>query len=241
MAPMDHRDIKALTFDVLGTVVAHRDSLIRAGRALGRTKGIDIDWEKLVDRWRAHQEEMLNRERKEGRGWAKAFVLYRRSLERAFVELGVSGLSPADLDEYNRSWERLDPWPDSVEGLTRLKRRFVIAAMSNANISMIVNGAKYAGLPWDMVLGSEIAKHYKPHPDVYLMGADCLSCRPQECLMVAAHNYDLLAAQKNGFRTAFVDRGSRAHTPGDREDLQPGGKFDMVVKDLNELATQLGC
>ena len=238
---MDISEIKALTFDVLGTVVAHRDSLIREGRAFGHAKGIDVDWEKLVDRWREHQGLALDEERKAGAGWAKSFVLYRRSLEHVLAEFGVTGLGPADIDEYNRTWERLDPWPDSVTGLTRMKKKFIIAAMSNANISMIINGAKHAGLPWDTVLGSEIAKHYKPHPDVYLMAADTLGVKPDECMMVAAHNYDLMAAQECGYRAAFIDRGSPAHGPDDTEDLEPAGDFDLVAKDLLDLADQLGC
>lgn len=238
---MDISKIKALTFDVLGTVVAHRDSLIREGRKLGRDKGIDVDWEAFADRWREHQGAALDAERQAGTGWTKSFVLYRRSLEHVFAEFGVTDLDPADIDEYNRTWERLDPWPDSVAGLTRMKKKFVIAAMSNANISMIIKGAKHAGLPWDTVLGSEIAKHYKPHPDVYLMAADFLGCAPEECLMVAAHNYDLIAAQECGYRAAFIDRGAPAHGPGDTEDVEPTGDFDLVAKDLVDLADKLGC
>ena len=238
---MDTSQIKALTFDVLGTVVAHRGSLIREGRKLGRDKGIDVDWEAFVDRWRAHQGMTLDAERDAGRGWTKSFVLYRRSLDYVLAEFGFQGLSPADIDDYNRTWERLDPWPDSQAGLTRLKDKFIIAAMSNANISMIINGAKYAGLPWDMVLGSEIAKHYKPHPDVYLMAADYLGVRPAQCMMVAAHNYDLVAAQECGYRAAFIDRGAPAHGPDDTEDLKPTGDYDLIAKDLLDLADQLGC
>ena len=238
---MDISAIKVLTFDVLGTVVAHRDSLIREGRKLGRDKGVDVDWEAFADRWREHQGSALDEERKAGTGWTKSFVLYRRSLEHVLAEFGVTGLSPADIDKYNRTWERLDPFPDSVEGVTRMKRRFIVAAMSNANISMIVNGAKHPGLPWDTVLGSEIAKHYKPHPDVYLMAADYLGVAPGECMMVAAHNYDLIAAQKCGYRAAFIDRGAPALGPDDTEDLEPAGDFDLVARNLLDLADQLGC
>ncbi|MDP6884251.1 MAG: haloacid dehalogenase type II [Rhodospirillales bacterium] len=234
-------EIKALTFDVLGTVVAHRDSLIREGRKLGRDKGIDVDWETFADRWREHQGSTLDEKRKAGTGWTKSFVLYRRSLEHVLAEFGITSLSPAEIDEFNRTWERLDPWPDSVAGLTRMKKKFIIAAMSNANISMIINGAKHARLPWDAVLGSEIAKHYKPHPDVYRMAADFLGVAPQECMMVAAHNYDLIGAQDCGYRAAFIDRGSPAHGAGDTEDLEPTGDFDLVAKDLLDLADKLGC
>ena len=230
---MDISQIKALTFDVLGTVVAHRGSLIREGRKLGHDKGIDVDWEAFVDRWRAHQGTSLDEERKAGKGWTKSFVLYRRSLEHVLAEFGVQGLSPADFDDYNRTWERLDPWPDSVAGLTRLKGKFIIAAMSNANISMIINGTKHAGLPWDTVLVSEIAKHYKPHRDVYLMAADYLGVRPEQCMMVAAQEY--------GYRAAFIDRGAPAHGPDDTEDLKPTGDYDLIAKDLLDLADRMGC
>lgn len=238
---MEISTIKALTFDVYGTVVAHRATTVRECQQLGRAKGLDVDWEKLVDAWRSRHEEKLNRERRGEAPWTKAAVLYRESLVEVLGKFGIGGLSDAEVDRLNGAWGRSDPWPDSVEGLSRLKRKFVIAALSNGNVALMISVARHAGLPWDMILGAEIARRYKPHPEVYLKAADCLGARPEECLMVAAHNYDLLAAQKCGFRSAFIDRGAVAHGPGDKHDLAPGGRFDLIAKDLVDLAGQLGC
>src|SRR2546426_7596121 len=140
------------------------------------------------------------------RPWTKLDDLHRESLDKLLVQFGIKGLSEAEIDPLNRAWHRLDPWPDSVPGLTRLKRRFVLATLSNGNVALIVNMARHAGLPWDTVLGAEVARHYKPQPAAYLTTAALLGLEPKQCLMVAAHNGDLAAAGKLGFRTAFVRR-----------------------------------
>lgn len=237
---MEVSQIKALTFDVFGTVVEWRNSIVREAEKLGRSKAIDADWEKFADEWRRRYRPALNKVRRGETPWTKLDVLHRANLDDVLEAFGITALAEAEIEDLNRAWERLDPWPDSVAGLTRLKSRFIIAAMSNANVSLMVNLARYAGLPWDMVLGSEVARRYKPDPEVYLTGAELLGLRPERCMMVAAHNYDLIAASNCGFRTAFVYR-REEHRPGDTRDLEPEGDFDFVAENLIELADQLGC
>jgi len=157
-------------------------------------------------------------------------------LDKVLADFGVKGLSDAEIERFNRVWHRLTPWPDSVGGLTRLKKKFIIAPLSNGNVALMTNMAKHAGLPWDVILGAELARHYKPDKEVYLTAADLLGLKPQEMMMVAAHQNDLLAARALGFRTAFVPR------PKERPnaDVTPDPVFDVVAQDFNALATALG-
>jgi 2-haloacid dehalogenase len=155
------------------------------------------------------------------------------------VQFKVTGLGEEDVDHLNRAWHRLDPWPDAVEGLTRLERRFVLATLSNGNIALMVNMAKRGGLPWDVILGAEPTKHYKPQPETYLGTADMLGLRPGECLMVAAHNNDLVAASRCGLRTAFVARPTE-HGSAQTTDLRAEHPFDVVARDFVDLAAKLG-
>jgi 2-haloacid dehalogenase len=232
--------IKALTFDVFGTVVDWRAGIVRDGEALGRAKGLSIDWGAFADAWRAQYQPMLSQVREGKLPWTKLDDLHRMSLVTLLEEFGVAGLTAADVDALNRAWHRLDPWPDVVAGLVRLKRRFVLATLSNGNVALIVNMAKRAGLPWDAVLGAEVARHYKPQREAYLMTADFLGLAPAECLMVAAHYSDLVAAQGCGFRTAYV---WRRREFGDRrkDDLPARHDLDLVVEDFGDLADRLDC
>ena len=157
--------IKALTFDVFGTVVDWRSSIIREGEALGRESGLSVDWAAFADAWRGRYHPSMDRVRRGELPWTKLDDLHRQSLDKLIVEFGITGLSDDEVDHFNRAWHRLDPWPDSVEGLTRLKRRFILATLSNGNVALIVNMAKRAGLPWDAVLGAEMARHYKRDPE----------------------------------------------------------------------------
>ena len=237
---------KALTFDVFGTVVDWRASIAREGRAFGERYGIDADWERFADDWRGLYQPSLSRVRDGERPWTRLDDLHRESLctllGRLGVAVGEGGVSAAAVDEFNRAWHRLDPWPDVVEGLTRLKRRYVLATLSNGNVALLVNMAKRAGLPWDAVLGAEAARRYKPQPEAYLTTADLLGLSPGECMMVAAHADDLRAAGSVGFRTAFVPRPDE-HGPGRRriQDVRAeGGGFDVVADDFIGLAEALG-
>jgi 2-haloacid dehalogenase len=232
--------IQALTFDVFGTVVDWRSSLIREGEALGRARGLRVDWAKFADAWRGLYQPQLERVRSGQVPWTPLDDLHRETLDRLLVDLGITGLSEAEIDHLNRAWHRLDPWPDTVAGLQRLKRRFILATLSNGNVALIVNMARRAGLPWDAVLGAEVARHYKPQPEAYLTTAALLGLRPEQCLMVAAHNGDLAAASALGLRTAFVVRPTE-HGPGQTTDLKPARAWDVVADSFVDLAERLGC
>ena len=234
---------QALTFDVFGTVVDWRTSVAREGRAFGERHGIEADWERFAEDWRGLYQPSMSRVRDGERPWTPLDDLHRESLCTLLGDLGVAigdgGVSDAAVDELNRAWHRLDPWPDVVEGLTRLKRRFVLATLSNGNVALLVNMAKRAGLPWDAVLGAEVARRYKPQPEAYLTTARLLGLAPGECMMVAAHNDDLRAAAALGFRTAFVGRPDE-HGPGQTRDLRAEDDFDIVADDFIGLAEALG-
>ena len=234
---------RALTFDVFGTVVDWRTSIAREGRAFGERHGIEADWHAFADDWRGLYQPSMSRVRDGERPWTRLDDLHRESLGKLLDGLGVvignGGPNEADVDELNRAWHRLDPWPDVVEGLTRLKRRFVLATLSNGNVALIVNMAKRAGLPWDAVLGAEVARRYKPQAEAYLSTAALLGFSPGECMMVAAHNDDLRAARSVGFRTAFVRRPAE-HGPNQTENLRAEEDYDVAVDSFIELAEALG-
>jgi 2-haloacid dehalogenase len=232
--------VKALGFDVFGTVVDWRSSIIREGRELGRAKGLDVDWEAFTDAWRGLYQPALDKVRTGAMPWTRLDDLHRMSLDRLLVEHEIRGLSESEIGHLNRVWHRLDPWPDSVSGLTRLRKKFILATLSNGNVALIVNMAKRAGLPWDAVLGAEPARHYKPQPEAYLRTADFLGCRPEECMLVAAHNGDLAAAARVGFRTAFVRRPTE-HGPTQTRDLRAEQSWDVVAESMVDLASKLGC
>lgn len=234
----DLGDIKALTFDVFGTVVDWRSGIIREGEALGRAKSIAVDWARFADAWRALYQPMLSKVRDGETDWIKLDDLHRMSLERLLDEFGIAGLGEAEIDHLNRAWHRLDPWPDVVAGLTRLKRRYVLATLSNGNVALLVNMAKRAGLPWDAVLGAEVARHYKPQPQAYRATAAFLGLDPAQCLMVAAHYHDLLAASACGFRTAYVWRRDE-FVVRPKDDLPAVHELDLVVEDFAVLADRL--
>jgi 2-haloacid dehalogenase len=232
-------EVKALTFDVFGTVVDWRSGIIREGEALGRAKGLSVDWEAFADAWRGRYQPTLSRVRDGELPWTKLDDLHRMSLDVLLPEFGIQGLSEAEVEAFNRAWHRLDPWPEAVGGLTRLKRRFTLATLSNGNVALLVNMAKRAGLPWDAVLGAEVAQAYKPQPKAYLTTASLLGLRPQECMMVAAHHSDLIAAKACGFRTAYVHR-PREFGPHPKNDLPENPGVDLVAQDFLDLAEQLG-
>jgi 2-haloacid dehalogenase len=232
--------IRALTFDVFGTVVDWRTGIIREAEALSRSTGIRFDAAKLADAWRALYQPSLEKVRRGELPWTRLDDLHRMALEQLMLDFGITGLNEEQIDHLNRAWHRLDPWPDAVAGLTRLKRRFVLATLSNGNVALIVNMAKRAGLPWDAVLGAEVARHYKPQPEAYLHTAYLLGLKPDQCMMVAAHSYDLIAAGALGFKTAFVFRRTE-HGPNQTTDLAPLRDFDIVAEDFADLAQRLEC
>lgn len=230
--------IKALTFDVFGTTVDWRGSLIRQGEAFAREKGIQVDWGAFADAWRAAYEPSMDRVRKGELPWMNLDALQRLSLESLLSQFGLQ-LSQPDKDRLVRFWHRLDPWPDSVAGLARLKQRFIVATLSNGNMALLINMAKYGGLPWDCVLSAELARRYKRDREVYDMAAALLGLEPSQVMMVAAHKNDLHAARQAGFKTAFVRRPLEWGEIG-KPDLAAEPAFNVNAEDFNDLANQLG-
>ena len=231
--------VKALTFDVFGTVVDWRSSIIREGQLLSARKGFEIDWGEFADNWRAGYGPAMNRVRTGELPWTKIDDLHRMILDELVIEHGLVGLSEGELDDFNRAWHRLSPWPDTVAGLNRLKTKYVIATLSNGNVALLTNMAKNAGLPWDAVLSAELAKHYKPDPEAYLTAADLLGLSPEQVMMVAAHPGDLRAAARTGLRTAYVVR-PLEQGPGRIVSNNTTGEFDYTANDFLDLARQLG-
>ena len=230
---------KVIVFDTFGTVVDWRGSLIADLTKFGETRGVAADWPALVDAWRASYHPSMDRVRKGELPWTKLDGLHRASLDQLVAKFGIKGLSEADLVHINLGWHRLHGWPDSVPGLTRLKKRFPIATLSNGNLSLLVDMARHGGLPWDCVLSAELFRKYKPDPGVYLGAADLLGVAPGELLMVAAHPSDLAAARAAGLRTAYVERPLERGFDGTRASTE-GHRFDWTARDFVDLAGQLG-
>lgn len=235
---MEASGVKALIFDVFGTVVDWRGSVIREGEELGREKNLDIDWAAFADEWRGRYAPSMDRVRRGELPWTNLDALHRASLEELLEEFGIEGLTEEEIDHLNKVWHRLDPWPDSVAGLARLKERYVISTFSNGNVALLTDMAKRAGLPWDLILSAELVKHYKPDPETYLMASNLLDLRHDEVMLVAAHPSDLRAAQTHGLRAAYVLRPLEWGPEGEAEPADPS--FDLVVDDLTELAEKSG-
>jgi 2-haloacid dehalogenase len=233
-------EVKALGFDVFGTVVDWRSSITREGEAFGKKHGVSVDWVQFADAWRGLYQPMMNKVRHGEIGWTKLDDLHRMALDQLLKDFDIKGVAEADIDHFNRAWHRLDPWPDAVAGLTRLKKKYVLTTLSNGNVALMVNMAKRAGLPWDVILGAEPTRHYKPQREAYIGTADYLGLRPEELMLCAAHNNDLRAASGFGLRTAFIPRPAE-HGPGQTKDLAPDGPWDVVARDFVDLAEKLQC
>ena len=231
--------VRALVFDTFGTVVDWRTSVTQEVEQLAKRKGLRIDAEKFADAWRGGYAPSMNRVRTGELPWIKLDGLHRMTLDKILVEFGITGLSETETAALNRAWHRLRPWPDAVAGLTRLKSKFIIAPLSNGNISLMTNMAKHSGLPWDCILGAELARHYKPDPEVYQSAADFLDLKPADVMMVAAHSGDLRAAKEVGLRTAFVAR-PLEYGPNGKPDLKADSPVDISATDFNDLASRLG-
>jgi len=231
--------VKALVFDTFGTVVDWRSSGAREVEALAKKKAVSLDAPKFADAWRAGYAPSMNRVRSGELPWTKLDALHRMTLDKILVDFKFTALTEEEKDDLNRAWHRLTPWPDAVAGLTRLKKKFIIAPLSNGNISLMTNLAKYAGLPWDVILGAELARHYKPDREVYLSAADILDVKPADVMMVAAHLGDLRAAKQVGLRTAFVTR-PKEFGPDGKPDLKGDASAELSATDFNDLARQMG-
>ena len=231
--------VKALIFDTFGTVVDWRTSVAREIEAVAKRKGLTVDGPKFADTWRAGYRPSMDRVRKGELPWTNLDKLHRMILDRILVDFKITGLTEAETDALNRAWHRLQPWPDSVAGLTRLKKKFIIAPCSNGNVALMTDLAKHSGLPWDLILGAELARHYKPDREVYQTAADLLGLKTSEVMMVAAHLGDLAAAKGVGLRTGFVAR-PLEYGPNGKPDLKPDASVELAAKDFVDLAVQLG-
>jgi 2-haloacid dehalogenase len=234
----DARSLRALAFDVFGTVVDWRSSIVREGQMLSAASGLKVDWPAFADAWRAGYAPAMDRTRGAGQAWADIDTLHRQILDELVPRFGLQSLDEAQLAQLNLVWHRLMPWPDAVGGLHRLKSRYTISTLSNGNVSLLVDMARNAGLPWDAVLSGELIHKYKPDPEVYLMAARLLGCTPAQLMLVAAHPSDLQAAKACGLRTAYVHRALEFGPDAPARPSRPEG-FDLVAADFHDLAVQL--
>jgi 2-haloacid dehalogenase len=235
------RSMKACVFDTFGTVVDWRSSVIDEATRWGSTKGLNINWVEFADRWRMGYTPAMDKVRKGELPWTSLDDLQRMILEGLLKDYRIEGLSEEKKIDWAHVWRRLKPWPDSVEGLARLKNNYIISPMSNGNVALMVHLAKFAGLPWDVILGSDLVRHYKPDREMYMSAPLYLDLKPEEVMMCAAHVGDLQAARSYGLRTAFIYRpneygGGLAGVP----DNAKSGDFDVVSTSIVDLARQLG-
>jgi 2-haloacid dehalogenase len=233
------REVKALLFDVFGTLVDWRGSIAREAQRLLAARGVALDWEEFADAWRAEYQPAMEEVRSGRLPFAKLDALHRRNLDAILPRFGLAHLDEATRVELNLAWHRLDAWPDVPQALARLRAKFFVAPCSNGNVSLMVDLARRNGLVWDAILGAEFARDYKPRPAVYLASAAALDCAPEQAMMVAAHSSDLAAAAAAGLRTAFVARPDE-HGPG-RGERQASVPVDLSAPDLGALADRLGC
>ena len=231
--------VKALIFDTFGTVVDWRGSIIEEGNAWSKAKGLNIDWARFTDRWRAGYAPAMDKVRKGELPWTNLDGLHRMLLEDLLKEFRIEGLSEEEKENWNRVWHRLKPWPDSVGGLTRLKKKYTIAPCSNGNVALLNDMAKHSGLPWDLILGAELARHYKPDREAYLTSVSLLGLKPEEVMMCAAHSGDLNAARGFGLRTGFIHRPNE-YGPSRRADSAKPRDFDVVSENMLDLASKMG-
>jgi 2-haloacid dehalogenase len=239
-APDKVKDVQVLVFDTFGTVVDWRSAVTAEGEKLGRAKGLKMDWAAFADAWRAGYGPSMNRVRAGELPWTKLDDLHRMTLDGLLVKFKIDNLTEDEKKNFNKAWHRLKGWPDSVAGLTRLKKRYVLSPLSNGNMALLTDMAKFAGLPWDCILASDIARHYKPDKEMYLMPGEFFGIPPSSVMMVAAHSGDLDGAKATGLHTAFVHR-PLEYGPTAKPPVMPeAGRFDFLAKDFNDLAAQLG-
>ena len=236
---MTHPAVKALVFDVFGSVVDWRGSIARDLGAWGPTQGLDADWPRLADLWRARYQPQMQRVRSGEIPFRRLDELHDECLDELLPMLGLRETTPGQRAHINRVWHRLDPWPDSVPALTRLRQRYFVATLSNGNIALLADMAKRAGLPWDHLFSAETFQRYKPDPETYLGVARQLDLLPEQVMMVAAHNGDLRAARACGLRTGFVPRPTE-YGPAQATDLTAEEDWDVIAADLEDLAARMG-
>ena len=237
---MNPDNITAVIFDTYGTVVDWRSSITAKGRALAERKGIEgVDWEAFANAWRAGYHPAMDKVRKGEMPWTTNDTLQRNRLDEIVIEFGIEGLSEAEKDEFNRAWHRLQPWPDSVKGLTRLKRKYTIGTLSNGSFFLLANMAKHSGLPWDCIISADNFRHFKPDPEIYLGAVELFGGEAESVMLVAAHNDDLRHARSHGMKTAFIARPTE-YGPDQEKDLEAEDDWDIVTGGIEGVAEALG-
>ena len=231
-------EVKALTFDVFGTVVDWRKSIAREIKQVGIEQGFILQWAGVADEWRAGYGPSMNKVRTGELEWANIDTLHRMILDSLLETYNINSLDESEKQRLNKAWHRLDPWSDSVEGLTYLKENYIISSLSNGNVALLVNMAKYGGLPWDTVLSAELVRHYKPDKEAYLSTAEFFGLPIEKVMMVAAHKNDLKSARSTGMRTAYVPRPNE-HGPNVETDREPEDYIDIIADDFIDLSKKL--
>ncbi len=237
----DLSNVKACVFDTFGTVVDWRSSVTAQMTEWGNARGLKINWVEFADRWRLGYHPAMDKVRKGEIPWTNLDGLHRMILEDLLKQYKIEGVSEEEKTNLSHVWRRLKPWPDSVEGLTRLKKKYIISPMSNGNVALMTNLAKFGGLPWDVILGSDLVQHYKPDRETYLSAPFYLDLKPEEVMMCAAHARDLRAASGCGLRTGFIYRPNEyGGGPNGVPDKAKPGDFDVVATSIIDLAEQMG-
>jgi len=237
---MTIENMTAILFDTYGTVVDWRASVIAEGRALAQRKGIGgIDWDAFVDAWKATYRPYIDQVRNGERPWTTNDALHRQRLDEIIEDFGITGLSEPDRKDFNRAWHRLKPWPDSLPGLRRMKAKVPIGSFSNGNLLLLANMANHSGLPWDFIISSDLFRHYKPDPEIYLGAIGLLGGEADRLMLVAAHNYDLANARKHGMKTAFVLRPAM-FGPKQDTNLAAEDDWDIIADSIEGVADALG-
>lgn len=240
-SPSTGRPVRAVLFDTFGTVVDWRTGVAREVAAFAAAHGQDLEAHAFADHWRALYQPAMDAIRSGQRSFTKLDTLHRENLDQALRHFGIDPerLPGERLEDLNKSWHRLPAWPDSVEGLSAIRRHYIVGPLSNGNTSLLLDMARNAGLPWDVIIGSDLTRTYKPLPQAYLRTAEFLDLQPGEVMLAAAHNSDLRAARTAGLATAFIARPTE-HGPGQTVDLVPEGDWDLAASSITELADRLG-
>ncbi len=242
---MSLSNISTVIFDVYGTVVDWRTSVIAEAQALGEKKGSSLgvpggfDWEAFTDAWKDGDRPAMDEVNNGKRAWTTNDVLQRQRLDAIVDEFGIDGLTEADKDGLNRAWHRLSPWPDAIPGLVRIKARHPIGAFSNGSFYLLTNMARHSGLPWDFIISADNFRRYKPDPGIYLGAIELLGGEAERILLVAAHNYDLAQARKHGMKTAYICR-KTMFGPNQDRDLKAEDDWDIVTDGIDGVAEALG-
>ena len=239
-------EVKALLFDVFGTVVDWRTGIAIEVQMIAKKYNIELNADDFADAWRAEYQPAMEQIRSGKRSFTILDILHLENLKKIAPRFNLNNLSNEDLNFLVTAWHRLPGWPDSSQGLNKLKKKFILATQSNGNIALMVNMAKYSNLSWDVILGAEVLGHYKPEPQAYIKACKALNLKPSECLMVAAHDDDLKAASLQGMKTAYVHRPfeygkDKLFDLAEVNDYKGNRNWDIMSKDFNDLAFKLGC